>query len=181
MFNCLDGWQAQTHAYALAKRDLEEVTKEAAKRANRDRYPGTYATKCGVMKVSECRKSNLDRLNKAKKKAINKVKRDANKVFANPASAELAVAQDAVNIALRRIAELTDDVEKQMEADNAAAEEEEQQRDDRTWTEGHAYMEAIQRGDNNYESPYAPGYRLRVYRNGYTEEESHQDSLEEML
>jgi len=176
MFNCLDGWQAQTHAYHLAKRDLEEATKEAAKRADRKRYPGTFATKYGVMKVGERKRSNLEHFNKAKKTAINKAKRDANK-----ASAELAAPQEAANKASRRIAELTDAVEKQVEADNAAAEEEEEQWDNRTCAEGNAYMEAMQRDDDNYESPYAPGYRLRVYRNGYTEEEPTRDPLEGIL
>lgn len=181
MFNCLGGWQAQTHVYQLAKRDLEEATKDAAKRADRERYSGTYAIKCGVMKVSECIKSNLERLNKAKKIVVNKAKRDANKASTYPASAELVVAQETANIALRRITELTDVVAKQVEADNVVADAEEEQWDDRTWAEGNAYMEVIQRGDDNYESPYAPGYRLRVYRNGYTEEESIRDSLDEML
>jgi len=84
------------------------------------------------MKVNECRKSNLERLNKAKKTAINKAKRDANKASTDPAFAELATAQEAVNIALRRITELTDAVAKQVEADDVAAKEKEEQWDNRT-------------------------------------------------
>jgi len=42
-------------------------------------------------------------------------------------------------------------------------------------------MKVIRRGDNDYESPYAPRYRLRVYRNEYTEEEPTRDPLEGML
>jgi len=116
----------------LAKRDLDEATKDAAKRAERERYPGTFAVKCGVMKVNECRKSNLERLNKAKKTTINKAKRDANKASTDPAFAELAIAQEAVNIALRRITELTDAVAKQVEADDVAAKEKKEQWDNRT-------------------------------------------------
>jgi len=62
---------------------LNKATKNAAKRAKRERYLGTFAVKCGVMQNNEYRKSNLERFNKAKKIVINKTKRDANKVSTN--------------------------------------------------------------------------------------------------
>jgi len=79
------------------------------------------------MKINECKKSNLERLNKAKKTVINKAKRDVNKASTNLASAELAIAQEAANIALRRIIELTNAVAKQMEANDVVAKEKKEQ------------------------------------------------------
>ena len=84
----------------MTKRDLDETTKNAAKRAERERYSSTFVVKCEVIKINECKKSNLERLNKTKKIVINKTKRDVNKASTNPAFAELAIAQEAINIVL---------------------------------------------------------------------------------
>ncbi len=85
------------------------------------------------MQSNEYRKSNLERFNKAKKIVINKTKRDANKVSTNWVFAELVIAQETVNIALRRITKLTNVIAKQVKTNdvNVVAKEKKEQWDNR--------------------------------------------------
>jgi hypothetical protein len=189
-FRFLRATNRQASTLALHTRDLDDATKAAATKAQRELYPQTVACSSEVMYVGEMRINYSERLTNAKQKTINNVNklREAAAIAVRVATMHIeqglanedlkAAQQDVVSTAaavdkgnqeVARYTQLEELVLTQIYEDKQRAEEEDR-----------AYKACIEEGisqppwsgDEEYISPYhpdiqtdfAPRYRLQKYR-----------------